>query len=119
MDDPVKLWLRFAERDLRSARKNFEIGEYHVSAFLTQQAVEKALKALHIKKRGDFPRIHDLTRLARMIKAPEEIVRYCAEITPAYTATRYPDVAEEFKKEEVEELIVLAEKVIEWVRQSI
>ena len=119
MDDPVKLWFKFAERDLRSAKKNYEIEEYHVSAFLAQQAVEKALKALHISKTGDFPKIHDLTRLARMIGAPDEIVRLCAEITPAYTATRYPDVASEFSKDEVRELIKSADKVIKWVRQSI
>jgi len=119
MEDPVKTWFKFAERDLRSARKNYEIGEYHVSAFLAQQAVEKALKALHIKKTGDFPKIHDLTRLARTISAPNEIVRLCAEITPAYTATRYPDVAEDFSREEVDELIKSAEKVIEWVKKLI
>lgn len=100
----MKMWLKFAERDLRSARKNYEIWEYHVSVFLAQQAVEKALKALHIKKTGDFPKIHDLTRLARMIDAPNEIVRLCAEITPAYTATRHPDVAGDFSREEVDEL---------------
>ncbi|MBE8538708.1 HEPN domain-containing protein [Geoglobus acetivorans] len=119
MDDPVKLWFRFAERDLRSAKKNYEIGEYHVSAFLTQQSVEKALKALHIKKIGEFPRIHDLTRLARMINAPEDILKLCAEINPAYTATRYPDVAEDFSEWEVLELIEKAERVIEWVKQLI
>lgn len=116
MDDPVKVWLRFAERDLRSAKKNYEIEEYHVSAFLAQQSVEKALKALHIKERGEFPRIHDLTRLARMINAPEDIIKLCAEITPAYTATRYPDVAEEISESEVSELIEKAERVIEWVK---
>ncbi|WP_202320526.1 HEPN domain-containing protein [Archaeoglobus neptunius] len=119
MESPEKLWFRFAERDLRSAKKNYEIGEYHVSAFLSQQAVEKALKALHIKRSGEFPRIHDLTRLARMIDAPEEIIKLCAEITPAYTATRYPDVAEDFSESEVSELIEKAEKVVEWVRQLI
>lgn len=119
MEDSVKMWLKFAERDLRSARKNYEIEEYHVSAFLAQQAVEKALKALHIKKTGDFPKIHDLTRLARMVDAPDEIVRLCAEITPAYTAARYPDVAGDFSREEVNELIKSAEKVIEWVKKLI
>jgi len=119
MDDPVRMWLKFAERDLKSARKNYEIGEYHVSAFLTQQAVEKALKALHIKRAGYFPKIHDLTRLARLVNAPEDILSLCAEITSAYTATRYPDVAEEFDREEVEDLIKNPERVIEWVKKDV
>ncbi|MCD6493472.1 MAG: HEPN domain-containing protein [Archaeoglobaceae archaeon] len=119
MDDPAILWLKFAERDLRSAKKNYEIEEYHVSAFLAQQSAEKALKAIHIKETGSFPKIHDLTRLAKLINAPKDIVKLCAEITPAYTATRYPDVAGEFDKKEVEELIKNAEKVIEWAEKML
>jgi len=119
MEDPVKLWLKFAERDLKSAKRNYEIGEYYVSAFLAQQSAEKALKAVHIKETGGFPKSHDLTRLARLINAPEKIIELCAEITPAYTATRYPDVAEEFDKKDVEDLIKNAEKVIEWAKKRL
>jgi len=39
-----------------------------------------------------------LTRLAKLINLSEEIVELCAEINHAHTATRYPDVAEEFGK---------------------
>ena len=119
MKEEINLWLKSAERDLQSAKKNFNIEEYHVSAFLAQQSAEKALKALHIKETGNFPKIHDLTRLARLIDAPEEIVKLCAEINPAYTATRYPDVEQEFDRKEVEDLIKKAEKVIEWVKTLI
>ena len=82
IEDPVKKWLKFAERDLRSAKRNYEIIKYHVSAFLAQQEAEKALKAMHIRKSVEFPKI----------------IKLCAEITPAYTATRYPDAAEEFNE---------------------
>jgi HEPN domain-containing protein len=80
MDTSASLWLKFAERDLRGAKKNYEIEEYHVSAFLAQQSAEKALKAIHIKETGSFPKTHDLTRLAKLINAPEDIVELCAEI---------------------------------------
>lgn len=116
MEDSASLWLKFAERDLKSAKRNYEIGEYYVSAFLAQQSAEKALKAIHIKKTGKFPKIHDLTRLSRLINAPEDIIKLCAKITPAYVATRYPDVATEFNKNEVKDLIESAEKVIEWAK---
>jgi HEPN domain-containing protein len=112
-------WFNFALRDLRSAKKNYEIEEYQVTAFLTQQAVEKALKALLIKKTENFPKIHDLTRLAKLLNAPEDILELCARITPAYTATRYPDISSEFSKEEVKELVEYAEKVIEWVEKEL
>jgi len=117
--DPVEIWFKLARRDLQGAKKNYEIGEPHIAAFLAQQSAEKALKALLISQTGNFPKIHDLTRLARMVNAPEDIVELCAKITPAYTATRYPDVMVEFNKGEVEELIEDAEMVIKWVEQSI
>ncbi|MHA1470726.1 MAG: HEPN domain-containing protein [Candidatus Asgardarchaeia archaeon] len=40
-------------------------------------------------------------------------------MTPAYTATRYPDVLSEFNKEEVEKIIEYAEKVIKWVKRQL
>ena len=119
MKDSIKMWWDFAIRDLKAAKKNYEIEEYHVTAFLAQQSVEKALKALLIRNTGSFPKIHDLTRLARMLNAPENILRLCASITPAYTATRYPDVLSEFNKEEVEKIIEYAEKVIKWVKRQL
>ncbi|OYT33335.1 hypothetical protein B6U96_16190 [Archaeoglobales archaeon ex4484_92] len=60
-----------------------------------------------------------LTRLAKLINLSEEIVELCAEINHAHTATRYPDVAEEFGKKEVEDLIKNAEEVMEWVKKRL
>jgi HEPN domain-containing protein len=113
------MWFNFALRDLQSAKKNYEIEEYQVAAFLAQQAAEKVLKALLIKKTETFPKIHDLTRLAKLLNAPKDILELCASITPAYAATRYPDVSSEFSREEVEELIEYAGKVIKWVEKEL
>ncbi|RLG17982.1 hypothetical protein DRN63_02225 [Nanoarchaeota archaeon] len=43
------------------------------------QLAEKALKAVHIKETSGFPKSHDLTRLARLINAPEKIIELCAK----------------------------------------
>jgi len=119
MREEVEIWWKFALRDLRSAKKNYEIEEYYVASFLSQQAVEKALKSLLIKRTGRYSRIHDLTRLAKILNAPDEIIKLCANITPAYTITRYPDVFSEIDKEEAENIIKDAEKVIEWVKKEL
>jgi len=39
-------WWRESLHNLRQARKNLEIEEYNVAAFLSHQAAEKALRAL-------------------------------------------------------------------------
>jgi HEPN domain-containing protein len=114
----AKNWLNFALRDLRSAQKNYEIEEYHV-AFLAQQAVEKALKALLIEREGSFPKIHDLTQLAKTLNVPNDILELCASVTPAYMATRYPDVSSEFSRDEVKEIVEYAGKVVEWVEKEL
>lgn len=43
-------WWKQAEEDLDSAQKNLEIKKYYLVAFLSQQAVEKGLKALILFK---------------------------------------------------------------------
>jgi len=54
-DNPVSLWLKFVKRIWGSIKKNYEI-EWYVPAFLTQQSVEKMLKAIHIKETSNFPK---------------------------------------------------------------
>lgn len=60
--------------------------------FFAQQAAEKALKSLQIKKFGGFKKVHDLVLLAKYVGAPEEVIENSEKITPFYTITRYPDV---------------------------
>lgn len=112
-------WWNQAHKDLESAKRIMELGEYHVSAFLSQQAVEKALKALLIESTSAFPRIHDIVELSRRVKAPSKITELCAIINPAYTSTRYPDVASDFDKGEVEEIVKSAEEILEWTKKEL
>lgn len=119
MREETKNWWRQALRDFESAERIFGIGDYYVSAFLLQQAVEKALKALLIQQTSSFPRIHDVAELSRRVKAPSRITELCAKLNPAYTATRYPDVASDFDKNEVEELMNSAKEVLEWIKREL
>lgn len=112
-------WWKQAFKDMESAKRIMELGEYHVSAFLSQQAVEKALKALLIEATGNFPRIHDVVELSRRVKAPSRIIELCAMINPAYTSTRYPDVASDFNKDEVDEILKSAMEILEWIKKEL
>ncbi len=112
-------WWKQANRDMESAKRIMELGEYHVCAFLSQQAVEKGLKALLIETTGNFPRIHDVVELSRRVKAPSKIIELCAVINPAYTSTRYPDVASEFDKGEVEDIVKSAKEILEWTKKEL
>jgi HEPN domain-containing protein len=119
MRKEVENWWKQALRDMGSAERIMGLDDYYVSAFLCQQAVEKALKALLIQETGKFPRIHDTAELSRRVNAPSKIVEFCAAINPAYTTTRYPDVASDFDKGEVEEIIDSAREVLEWTKKKL
>ncbi len=74
MKEDAERWLRQAKEDLRAAQYNFYGKKYKVAAFLCQQSAEKALKALLIKKTNEFPKIHDLMKLARLLNCPDNIL---------------------------------------------
>jgi len=115
MKPEVKNWFEKAKYDLKVAEYNLKGEMLDVAAFYSQQAAEKALKALHIARFGALWRVHDLVELARKLNAPPEVVELCAQVNPAYTATRYPDVGDIYEREEVEAILDGSRKVVKWI----
>ncbi|MCX8204034.1 MAG: HEPN domain-containing protein, partial [Nitrososphaeria archaeon] len=56
-------WWREALHNLRQARRNYEIEEYSVSAFLAHQAAEKALKGFLYLREEELARGHSVAEL--------------------------------------------------------
>jgi len=113
-----------AQSDLQKAQILFNNDSLDGAAFFCQQSVEKALKALLIKKTDEFSKIHDIVALSRMVKAPDDIIGKCKIINPYYTETRYPDYseripAESFSRNEIDEVLTLSDEVIKWVKSLI
>jgi len=116
----VDRWVAKAEKDLAAARINFEVGLFDVASFLCQQAVEKALKAVHIKKFRKLKKIHDLVVLGREAGLPERYLGYYKELTGAYIYTRYPEVPETRNIEENSRgFLAWSEEVIEWTKKRL
>jgi len=72
MREEVKNWFAQAEADLRSAKNSKSCGDYYMSVFASQQASEKALKALCLFKLKEFPKGHSIIFFAKKLKAPKE-----------------------------------------------
>lgn len=120
MNEEIKKWWKRAKGDLKKAKDNLNIKNYDLTSFLCQQAVEKALKALLIKKTKKFPKIHDLVRLGRLVDIDKDLLKNCEKLTSVYVETRYPDISDiKYTKEEAEQDIKTAKKVIKWVREKI
>ncbi len=123
MKTNIEVWWKQAERDLKSAKNSFISKDYYVSALLSQQAVEKALKCLYLTEKGELSRIHDVVKLSREVNAPLEIVKKCAEINPVYVEVRYPEgnelPADKINKDEAEEILEMAKEVLLWIKRQL
>ncbi len=94
MDEDIQQWLRFAESDMKSAEALHRVGEHLNAIFHLQQAVEKALKAILIKKSSSFPpRTHDLNRLAQMsgLQLDPRQRTLLHDLKKSYIDSRYPE----------------------------
>jgi HEPN domain-containing protein len=120
MREEVERWLEKADEDLETAKYNLRGKMLNAAIFYSQQATEKALKALQIKKLNKFEKIHDLVKLAESVDANKRILDLCDQINPVYSVSRYPDViGNKYSREEVEEILKSSKKVLEWVKEEI
>lgn len=90
-----------------------------VAAFYCQQGVEKALKALYVMKFKKLVRVRDLVYLSKRLGLPKDLLEICDEINPFYVEARYPNVHEEYEKDEVSDALEKAKKVLKWIEKRI
>ena len=87
------------------------------------QAAEKAIKAVLIHLEVRFPFVHNLAQLLGLVEraglvVSESLMR--AVILSDYAVeARYPGIAEPVTEPEYEEVIVLAEQVVQWAERAI
>lgn len=92
----VELWVQKAEHDLKSAEHLLKLEPdcpSDVICYLSQQSVEKYLKAILIANGLSYPKTHDLTELFESL--PPDLKPYfqlvdLAELTPYCVEGRYP-----------------------------
>lgn len=118
-------WLDHAASDLRLAElASREPGiRREQVCFHTQQAAEKSIKAVLLKRRVGFPLTHNIGILLALverngIQVPEEVRRAIA-LTPYAIETRYPGPWPEVTESEMEEALRLAQQVLAWARRIV
>jgi len=122
--DP-EAWLARAKSNLRIA----ELGSTQPGVFLedlcfeAQQAAEKALKAVCVRRGLEFPKTHSLVTLMDILQReglelPSELLD--ADGLTAYAVqARYPDWAEAVRLEEYEQALLLASRVVAWAEETV
>lgn len=118
-----KEWLRQANYDMDTAEFMFSGGRYFYAVFMCHLSIEKALKALYLKRLQEIPpKVHNLIYLSNKIdaKPPETIGRFLVKLNEASVVTRYPDNIEKLQKDytkpAVEDIIKKSKSVLEWIK---
>lgn len=118
-------WLDEAEDDLSSAEILLREGKYSKVCFLSQQAAEKAIKALSMVKYGKYDGIHSVSELLRRVNASENLIEIGEVLDRYYIPTRYPNAwpygapCRHYRRSDAEEAFNYAKRIIEYVRSHI
>ena len=129
MNERTANWIGEANWDLENAKILFEHDRFNTVVFHSQQAAEKAVKALlyHNKINGWGHSIHSLLAKYKEIKNEnfDDIERMALSLDKHYITTRYPDALpniaphKAYNKQEAEIAIVQATKIIDFVNKEI
>lgn len=120
----IEIWYKQGFRDFENAKKNFQLKEYYLTAFLVQQSIEKVLKAYFLYKKEDFAqKTHSLVFLGSELKLPKDLLTNLRKINPDFIYTRYPDMDgvppyEAYDEEIAKERLKLGEEVLEWLKKE-
>lgn len=125
MVDRSRDWFRQAERDLEHAAVARDAGHHEWCCFISQQAAEKAVKALHLSH-GQEAWGHVVAKLLEELPAgvgvPESLPDRARVLDAFYVAPRYPNghpegaPFEHYGKLQSDEAIRYAGEIIEFVR---
>jgi HEPN domain-containing protein len=115
-------WWDQAKADLRSARVLMSAGQFYAVSFFSQQAAEKALKALFVEQQGRLPpRTHDLVFLANQVRALATLSTELGLLAPVFDVARYPDSSgaapvHVIGLADAQAHLDAAERIVEWIR---
>lgn len=120
--EEFEAWLERAESNLNIARLGKRERVFLEDlCFEAQQAAEKAIKALLVRLSGEYPRTHSFTVLlqvlGRHVPVPESI-REVVELSDYAVQVRYPGEYYPVTEDEYERALMLAERVLDWVRRA-
>ena len=121
-DDPRE-WLNRARSNLVRARRG-EAGVYLEDlCFDAQQAAEKAVKAVLVAHKVDFPYVHDLAHLLSLLEGTgtvvPEAVRQAEELTPYAVLTRYPGMVRPVTEQDHRRAVKVAAAVVRWAEEQL
>ncbi|MFP4524434.1 MAG: HEPN domain-containing protein [Candidatus Woesearchaeota archaeon] len=120
----IEVWWKQAQKDHENAQKNYKTGEYYLVAFLTQQAIEKALKAYYLHLKEEFAdKTHSLVYLGKQVGLPAKLLTIVRKVNPDFIFTRYPDMEgvppyEAYDETIAQERLEQGREVLAWIESK-
>jgi len=124
MNSKVKEWHGLSKEDFDVAELTFKSKRYTHTVFMCQQAIEKSIKAVYVKKFNKVPpRKHDLLALCRDIgiidELSDEYKKMLAYISSMYILARYPDTSRmgysKPDRKKARKVLITTKEVLEWL----
>lgn len=113
-------WLNRAREDILWAESSFRGGSFNGVCFISQQIIEKSLKAFLIFHKQKLIKTHDLILLNKNCEKInnqfEKFNLVCELVSKYYIDTRYPDLYIEKPKQEAEDALNGAKEIFEFVK---
>ena len=120
--DPL-VWRRFALEDLAAARATIEVVVFpRQSSYHSQQAGEKAIKAVLLQQGISPPFIHDIGALvARLPAGVQPPVSHAdmADLTSWAVAQRYPGAVGTIARDDAERSLRTADVLVRWMTRLV
>ena len=125
MKDETKLWLRYVEENLESAKILLKSNLYNPCLQNVQQTVEKALKAILIEKTIKLKRTHDILEIKYLLQNNDIEINItdddCDFLNSIYLPSKYPvgSVLADYEPDEkiCQDSVIIAEQVLESVER--
>lgn len=114
-----------SQADWKAARDLHQTHNFSAAVFYCHQAIEKALKALHIIVNRELaPRTHNLVELGASLDLPGELAAHLQDLTPEYMMSRYPDMvqgvpAELYSARKTQMLLESTQRCMQWFEKKI
>jgi len=131
IQDLIRPWLEKGREDLLFAKVALKENKFYSHVcYLSQQAVEKYLKALILLKKGEITKkekTHNLIYLAQKCKTLIDLSNFEKELrilSQVYIPARYPDEAhlKAFSEKEAKECLEIAKKILthieNWIKEK-
>lgn len=122
-------WIEEALDDLDTAIELFRVGKWSKVCYFSHQAVEKALKAMAIKKLGLYKSTHSVAELVGLVRPyiglQEDLLERVVRLDRFYIPTRYPNAwpalppYKHYSRVDAEEALEIAKAVVRIIAESV